>query len=809
MNPIDLAREIEERYLRYLKTTLYFRDPDLRASFDEVLRSGPLSKGPYLEGTPVFKRSRTPESLFQSLLGFRPDEGLLRVIHHGTPTLYKHQEDAIREIYGGQNVIVATGTGSGKTEAFLYPILLHLYQEYSKGTLCPGTRALILYPMNALANDQRERLGEICKRLKEEESPFHFTFGQYIGETPDHKTDTYRHAGDHLAERAQKDFCVIENERVVHGELVLRSEMRENPPHILLTNYSMLEYLLLRPDDVYLFDNGQARWWTFLVLDEAHQYRGSRGIEMGMLLRRLKQRLREGGRTEPFKCIATSATLVGGESDKAAVAKFASDLFDEEFVEENVVLGQVDEIPEPNSKSLSPESYRLLADVLCGKGGVDNKRLLELGNRLGISIPDAEPLPLLVSRLLQHDGRMAKLRQRIAGKPDEVVKVAAQIFPELPEDKRVAALSDLVGLLLQAKDPISGAPLLSARYHLFLRALEGAYVSYWPKKKVLLDRRAVDGHFEVALCKECGQHYFVGPKNIRSKLTEAIRDPSHVDFGASFFRPIETADDLMEEEEDENEVAAKKRVFRLCIQCGEIGSGELNCEHKNSISVVKEDSPNDEDKADQVAKCGMCGYNAAGRDPVREVVYGSDGPHAVIASTLYQKLPEGRKKVLAFADGRQEAAFFAWYLEDSYRDILSRNQMLRIARSFTPYPAEGISLQTITDKALHSFRNAFKERDSDDETRIRRNIWRALYNEFLTDEQRISLEGVGLVQWTIKWPHWLTLPERLKSPPWSLTEEEIWDLLFILLDFMRLDKAVELRTGSGVSLVWSDLAIYG
>ncbi len=177
MNPIDLAREVKERYRRYLKTTLYFRDPDLRASFDEVLSSGLLSKGPYLEATPVFKRSQTPESLFQSLLGFKPDEGFLRVIHHGTPTLYKHQEDAIREIYDERNVIVATGTGSGKTEAFLYPILLHLYQEYRKGALGPGTRALILYPMNALANDQRERLGEICKRLKDEASPFRFTFG--------------------------------------------------------------------------------------------------------------------------------------------------------------------------------------------------------------------------------------------------------------------------------------------------------------------------------------------------------------------------------------------------------------------------------------------------------------------------------------------------------------------------------------------------------------------------------------------------------------------------------------------------------
>ena len=111
-------------------------------------------------------------------------------------------------------------------------------------------------------------------------------------------------------------------------------------------------------------------------------------------------------------------------------------------------------------------------------------------------------------------------------------------------------------------------------------------------------------------------------------------------------------------------------MFQLCVRCGEIARGTLNCGHSNTIQVVKEE-PKDDDRADQMARCGACGYNAAGRDPVRELVHGSDGPHAVIATTLYQKLPEDRRKVLAFADGRQEAAFFAWYLEDSYKGDFS------------------------------------------------------------------------------------------------------------------------------------------
>jgi len=809
MNPIELARKIEERYRRYLRTTFYFRDPDLRASFEEALNSGHLSKGPFLEATPVFKRGQTPCTLFQSLLGFQPDEGFLKAVHGDRP-LYQHQEKAIQGAFSGNNVIVATGTGSGKTESFLYPILLHLYQEFQAGKLCPGVRALILYPMNALANDQRERLGEICKRLKEEHSPFRFTFGQYVGETPEDENDSQRHARDHIAERDQQGYSIVENGHVVHGELVLRSEMRDTPPHILLTNYSMLEYLLLRPDDSPLFDNGRAQWWTFLVLDEAHQYRGSRGIEMAMLLRRLKQRLREGGRSEPFRCIATSATLVGEERDKAVVAKFASDLFGEGFREENVILGVTEPIPEPGPTRLAPDDYRFLGEALHGNSSEATSGLAELASKLGVVLIDGEDLPKMVGRLLQRDGCAATLRRLITSKPAEVQEIADQVFEDLPEEKRLPALSELVELLLQAKDPSSGAPLLSARYHLFLRSLEGAFVSYWPEKKVFLDRKAVGvgaAAFEVALCRECGQHYFVAQKGFNGgKILEAIRDPNEANFGATFLRPLESEEDEASSDEDSGGTKARSR-FYLCTQCGEAGPNKPKCGHdsKSFIRVVKEESPNDEDRADQLQQCGACGYTAAGRDPVREVVYGADGPHAVIATTLYRSLPDGRKKVLAFADGRQEAAFFAWYLEDSYKDILSRNLILKVVRKLNLHTPEGLSLRELATelRALFRERKVFPPPKGDLE--LRGKAWLGLYREFLTDEPRISLEGVGLVRWCAKWPDWFKTPEVLNNPPWSLTEQEARDLTFLLLDTMRADRAVELRSESGISLDWNDL----
>lgn len=547
MDPIQLAEQIEARYRRYLETTFYFRDSELRESFRELLKSGHLSKGPYREAAPEFKWGKITGDLFREVLVDPPDKGFIDAMWGNRP-LYLHQEESIRKVSAEKrNVVVATGTASGKTEAFLYPILLHLYKEFRTGQLGPGVRALILYPMNALANDQRERLGEICKKLQDEGSPFKFTFGQYIGETPEDENDSKRHAREHIAKK-------------LAGELVLRKEMRDTPPHILLTNYSMLEYLLIRPDDSPLFDDGRAQWWTFIVLDEAHQYRGAKGIEMAMLIRRLKRRLREGGRSGTFQCIATSATIAGGENDKSAVAIFASELFGEKFGGEDVIIGAV-----------------------------------------------------------------------------------------------VA--------------PSSGTLPLSTRYHFFLRSLEGAFVSYFPQKRLFLDRhtKTKDGAvFEIALCQECGQHYLVG-RFRDNVLQEAVRDPGHPDFGATFFRPVETAVSEVDEQENDRK---ERRVFQLCVKCGamvEINKKEakLKCEHTEFIFVEQQEGA--EEREDQIPRCSACGYR--GKDPVREVIHGTDGPHAVIATTICQNLPPERRKVLAFADGRQEAAFFAWYLENSYKDI--------------------------------------------------------------------------------------------------------------------------------------------
>ena len=316
IHPIKTTQLTRESYLRYLKTVYPLQDDNLRRQFWQALEQPELLvKGPLLEATPEFAKGYSIKQLVeQGLL----NEGFENLCGKGLPferPLYLHQDQAIRKLCEGKrNLVVTTGTGSGKTETFLIPILNHLLQEEKNGTLDqPGVRALLLYPMNALANDQLKRLRKILAHYPS------ITFGRYIGDT------------EQKYEKAQEKFYrQFHGETLLKNELICRDQMQQTPPHILLTNYAMLEYLLLRPADNAFFDGSTARQWKFIVLDEAHIYNGAIGIEIAMLLRRLKDRV---VKSEPGKLqmIATSATLGRGPQDFPAVVEFASHLFGETF----------------------------------------------------------------------------------------------------------------------------------------------------------------------------------------------------------------------------------------------------------------------------------------------------------------------------------------------------------------------------------------------------------------------------------------------------------------------------------------------
>ena len=241
-DPLETSAQIIYGYRRYLRSLLPVRDSRVATALAyQITHSDLLTKGPLLEATPPYEHGATLDTLIR--------EGALspalRELDSGafpfTRRLYVHQEQAIRKVAAGRNVVVATGTGSGKTESFLLPILDALSAERAReGTLRPGVRALLLYPMNALANDQMKRLRQMLKAAP------HITFGRYVGDTK--QTDR---------EAAETFGKLNPGEPMLENELLSRKAMQATPPHILLTNYAMLEYLLLRPADMDLFEGAR------------------------------------------------------------------------------------------------------------------------------------------------------------------------------------------------------------------------------------------------------------------------------------------------------------------------------------------------------------------------------------------------------------------------------------------------------------------------------------------------------------------------------------------------------------------------
>ncbi|MAT45431.1 MAG: DEAD/DEAH box helicase [Anaerolineaceae bacterium] len=827
LHPLQTTNLIRENYLRYLKTLFPVQEENLRQNlWGELETTNMLVKGPLLEATPEFEKGRSIQTLIQQGILNKRFEKLCNPALPFERTLYKHQDQAIEKIAKyKRNTVVTTGTGSGKTETFLIPILNHLLEEEDAGTLYqPGVRALLLYPMNALANDQMKRLRKILKNYPQ------ITFGRYIGDTETNEDAAIK-----------KFYEQFPDEEILENETLSRMRMQKTPPHLLVTNYAMLEFLLLRPADNAFFDGETANHWKFIVIDEAHIYNGAMGMEIAMLLRRVKDRVLHHNQT--IQAIATSATLGRGEQDFPEVVQFASTLFSEPFswnqkdsTQQDVVkatrlpyhYGQKTwTVKSPSvfieiNKFLEKESNP--ADTIsnfisiCKKHSVPDFIIKKAANFAGASNSDLT-INRFLFELLRENQSLATLKKHLEEESQFLNEIAPQIFPG--EDEPIEPLISLVNLAGKAKPIDESASLLPARYHLFARALEGAFICLnhhkHPKdeSRIFLKRHTECPHcqspvFEVMTCIRCGSFYILGNIEEDHELKLLPYETNLKDLESTDTHFYYLGEQIAEENEDEDVIsgsteitAEKHEKYTICTGCGNLYEGQASkqfCDCSiETPKILLYDIKVSRD-TNTLKKCVSCGARS-NRGIVYRFLTGQDAPVSVLATALYQQIPpdthefqrelpgEGRK-LLTFSDSRQDAAFFAPYLEGTYQRLFRRRLIIKSLLSDEDARAGLYTVDDITP----SLKKRAEKLDIFDfnDTYVARNkivkTW--LMQELIALDRQISLEGVGLVKFKLRHhPSW-KLSSALAAPPWNFSKEEAWNLTALLLDSLRQQGAV-------------------
>jgi hypothetical protein len=593
LTPSEAFEHIKESTIQYLETAYKVAHPAIYAERGAMLREkGVVAQAPFIESTPAFPTACKLAEMEQRF----PDQvapGLAALMQHGVPVdrfpLYTHQQEALlASVSSKPNLLVATGTGSGKTESFMLPILNDLLHEAPMWepvteTERPGRfdpaqgwlhsrrherrpaamRGLILYPMNALVNDQLSRLRRILARgdsptwQKQQWQGNTIHFGMYTGlalPTGHWSSASKRRAFfDYLKkltedwERLRQDLRETGNwPRPDSPEMLCRWDMQLAPPDVLITNYSMLEYMLARPIEAGIFqktrqwlkDNPEARFT--LVLDEAHTYKGALGTEVAYLIRRLKERLGLASGSSQFRAIATTASVPPGADDQ--LAAFVADLFGEP--QESFTLVRVgstaDTIPERQRSEMALKAFQHFHQTF----SLTNPQpaITQLAEHFSVGAVDlTQPPQVALYSLLEKNHDIHWARQRTARKATLLDVLATEAWAELgtsAEREQATAGILAAGSYARASELPDTPPLISVRMHAFFRGVNGIWactdpacpyapplpegIASRPVGKLYMDPRpwCMCGArvLELYSCRHCGLLYLGGIPDAMNSL---------------------------------------------------------------------------------------------------------------------------------------------------------------------------------------------------------------------------------------------------------------------------------------------------
>ncbi len=720
MIPSILSQHVCRGVADFLRTTFPVSTPFFREVLERLLaEEGGVFKGPYLSIQLPFVSGRGDREFFEDVgMKYRP---------------HLHQERAFERlsskrsggggggagssggaVRGARSTIIATGTGSGKTECFLYPILDHCLRNSGE----PGVKAILIYPMNALATDQAGRIAETIwenKRLRGR-----VTAGLFVGQS------------------TGKESKVMTRTGVITD----KETQRLRPPDILLTNYKMLDYLLVRPRDYPLWQGNGPETLRYLVVDELHTFDGAQGTDLACLIRRLKARLKvpEGY----LCCVGTSATL--GEGDGrggdvmgtgdgsreskgkwAGLREYAEAVFGERFDDDSVIaesrmsageflgdtlISRVLVVGRDKAEELDPARYDDYEDYVRAQidlwldGSAGNEGLegvdwrVELGEGLKGNLFFQNLLKALGGRSREIDELLDQLEKvtpdmRGRGRGSDGEQEEHEGHGSYKR-YRENVLNSLLSLVSEARVKTEGggvAPFLHMRVQLWLRELRRMVGSVKEEPRLCfaddLNEDQVRLHLPLVHCRECGVMGWAGMKRSHDTVVESDLKSFYVGFFAFSPRVVFLFPD--DRREAPKGIGMDVELKRLCGGClhlwprekpgdsgrkgenGENGeSGEngergkiggsvcAGCGSRELIDVIVPVSRKQVKKTKRyegVHNCPYCGSNES------LTVLGSRAASltSVLIAQLFSSQYNKDKKLLTFSDSVQDAAYRAGF----------------------------------------------------------------------------------------------------------------------------------------------------
>jgi ATP-dependent helicase YprA (DUF1998 family) len=653
MDVFKLREQTIGEYAKYTKSFLQIRDQTIQKYVDEELAKGKLWPDSLVQLSPAYDTAENIDELVKYGVLDSACSAIFSTVRNGKREpieLYRHQRRALELAQQGKHFVVTTGTGSGKSLTYILPIVNYVLRNQPENG---KVRAIIVYPMNALINSQAEALERYLtnKGISPE-----VRYARYTGQE---KEDA-------------------------------KSLIQKDPPHILLTNYMMLELMLTRPEEHGFVDAGAADL-QFVVLDELHTYRGRQGADVALLMRRLRER----SGNDDLLFIGTSATMASGDEQQntqVAVAQVASSIFGVEVPPEQVIE---ETLVRATMSFASSDSSRLVT-------ALQNPLPSVLTWDEFLEHPIAQWIESTFS-LSEYQGSLKRARPLKLKDGAERLAALSGVSVEICEE----ALQHFFKLGSQIRRP-EGKPAFTFKLHQFISQGGSVYASLKPAQErylTLEGQYTVEQNgeqtvlFPLVFCRECGQHYYLCSYDEQQGALFP-RPSLHYDKGGKTLRDgyLLIDEDVWDSERNAEDLPDSwyepktykiKKSFQEAVprQLFVYADGKL--EHGpqgNTTEAWFMPAP--------FLTCLQCGVMYTRREREFGKLAGLSSEGRSTATTLLSvaainemrnsDLGDASKKLLSFTDNRQDASLQAGHFNDFVQVALLRSAIYQAVKECDP-----------------------------------------------------------------------------------------------------------------------------